>query len=459
MSKRMVGLTATGVLLEVIWIAVCSLGPLREHTIAFLLLIFSAFALCLVAYFRFRIETKRAVWLMLGFALLFRATMLVAPPWQSEDVYRYLWDARVSSMGLGPYLAPPESPELKPARDNRVYPMINSKPYVTAYPPLSQILFRSSVRLFGENVTAMKAVFSLLEFLALLTAWRLLVLWKRALQPLLLMAWHPFFVFEFSASGHSDSAMMFLALLAIYLLSRGKKTWSMVAYAGAVMAKLHPALWLPLFLRRFGKTGVKPALAGAATGMALLLLYFNVESLVRYINSLRLYFQLFEFNASLHYLIRFIGRWGFQESWDKEIGPYLGAILFLITVLVAWKFPMRDARDLLHAAFWLMTADLLLATTVHPWYISWAAVALPIFPYAFMVYWTGACFLSYLAYTYHPVYEPGWVLLVEYIPVYGLMAFELWKRRPLMEWLLQPGQAPSSGTGGTGEKGISGAAS
>jgi len=69
--------------------------------------------------------------------------------------------------------------------------------------------------LFGANITAMKAVFSIFEFLTLLLAWRLLIFWNRSIQPLLLMAWHPFFIFEFSGSGHSDSAMMFLMLLSI----------------------------------------------------------------------------------------------------------------------------------------------------------------------------------------------------------------------------------------------------
>jgi alpha-1,6-mannosyltransferase len=243
------------------------------------------------------------------------------------------------------------------------------------------------------------------------------------------MAWNPFFIFEFSHSGHSDSVMVFLILLSIYLLSCGRKRWATVSYAGAVLAKLHPALWFPLFLRR---TGWKPMIAGIAAGLALMLVYFDPGSLLRYLKSLSLYFKLFEFNASIHYLIRFIGRVAFNGSWDKLIGPYLGIALVIIAALIFWKFPVRDARDILHAGFWLMTADLCLATTVHPWYISWAAVALPFFPYAFMMYWTGACFLSYIAYSYHPVYEPAWVLLVEYLPVYVLMGWEIRKRRPLL---------------------------
>ncbi len=419
--------------MELLWVATCSLGPLREHTGSFLILMSLSFALCIAAFFRLHIENRQAVWLVLGFALLFRLTVLVAPPYQSEDVYRYIWDARIASSGINPYEYPPNAPELEKFRDSHVYPRINSKPYITAYPPLSQILFRFSFLLFDSSVVAMKAIFSFFEFLTILIVWRLLVLWNQSLQPLLLMAWHPFFIFEFSDSGHSDSAMMFLILLSIYLLSIGRNSWGMVGYALAVCSKLHPALWFPLYLRR---AGWKAAIAGLVTGLGLILLYFSPGSALRYVNALKLYFRLFEFNASVHYLVRFIGRAAFHGSWDKLIGPYLGAVLLLVLVVIVWKFPVRDARTLLHAGFWIMTADLCLATTVHPWYISWAALALPIFPYAFMTYWTGACFLSYIAYSYHPVYEPAWVLLVEYIPVYGLMGWEICRGGPQMTvWL------------------------
>lgn len=430
----MMWIALLGIIEEIIWIATSSLGPLREHTRPFLVLMILAFSVCLLAYFRAPIRTRHASLLILGFALVFRLTVLFAPPHQSEDVYRYLWDARVASMGMNPYSFSPNAPELEKKRDDFLYPMINSKPYITAYPPLSQILFRLCYAVFGNNVTAMKAVFSLLEFLALLIAWRLLSLWGLSPQPLILMAWHPFFIFEFSHSGHSDSAMIFLVLLAVYLLYRNKGAWAAVSYAGAVLAKLHPALWFPLLLRRIGW---KPMIAGFAAGAGIALIYFNIHSGLHYVKSLGLYFRLFEFNASIHYLIRFIGKSAFHESWDKLIGPYLGAALILIAILIFLKFPLRNERDLLHAGFWLMTADLCLATTVHPWYLSWAALALPVFPYAFMVYWTGACFLSYIAYSYNPVYEPAWVLLLEYVPVYGIMALEIWKGRPLMEvWRL-----------------------
>jgi alpha-1,6-mannosyltransferase len=429
MLREMAWFAIIGSAQEIIWIAAVSIGPLREHTIQFLLLIALSFVLCLWSCLRIPIGSRNSILLIFGFALLFRLTVLFAPPYQSEDVYRYIWDARVASLGVNPYEYPPNAPELEKDRDLQVYPMLNSKPYITAYPPLSQILFRISFKLFGPNVTAMKGVFSILEFLALVVAWRLLVLWRQSLQPLLLMAWHPFFVFEFSYSGHSESCMIFLILLSTYLLWRCRRGWAMVSYAGAVMAKLHPALWFPLFAKR---AGWKACIAGASVGICLVLFYFDFTSLLQYLRSLSLYFKLFEFNASIHYLIRFLGRFIFHSSWDKVIGPYLGAVLLVITGLIVWKFPVPDALALLHAGFWIMVSDLCLATAVHPWYLSWAALVLPFFPYAFMLYWTGACFLSYIAYSYHPVYEPVWVLLIEYLPVYVLMAWEIRRGGPLL---------------------------
>ncbi len=423
-----------GVAMESIWLLTRTLGPLREHTGAFVCLMLAAFVLCLASYLGLPIWNHKSVLLVIIFGLLFRLTGLFSPPYQSEDVYRYLWDAKMAAMGIGPYQYPPNAPQLTEVRD-QLYPMVNSKPYITAYPPLSQVLFRACYTLFGARVTPMKALFMLLEFSSVLLAWRLLTMLGRPLDSLYLVAWNPFFIFEFSHSGHSDSAMLLFIYLSIYLLYQKRASWAMVSYAGAVASKLHPALLFPLLLRR---TGWKASLVGLAAGATLFVLFFNLSTALLYFGDLRLYFRLFEFNASIHYLLRYVGLTAFNQSWDKLTGPYLVAVLLAIAIPVGWRFPLRNNLDIMHAGFWIMTADLCLATTVHPWYISWAALALPFFPYAFMIYWTGACFLSYVAYAYHPVSEPRWVLLVEYLPMYGLMAWELIRGGPL--WQPQKGE-------------------
>jgi alpha-1,6-mannosyltransferase len=429
MRKWVAPVCLMGALQELIWIASYTIGPFREHTGLFLGLMIGSFLLCLWSFAKIPVPNHAAASLIVAFGLLFRLTVLPAPPYQSEDIYRYIWDARVASQRINPYQYPPNAPELETLRDSNVYPMINSKPYITAYPPLSQVLFRASLMFFGESVTAMKAVFSLFEFCALLIVWRLLALLGHNLRPLLLIAWNPFFIFEFSHSGHSDSAMIFLLMLSFFMLYRRRNAWALVSFAAAVFSKLHPALWFPLYLRRIGW---KAALPGIMAGGALAFYFFDLGSGLKYIYSLRLYYRLFEFNGGIHYLLCYIGQAFFNQAWDKVTGPYLAVLLLALTILICWKFPLRDFHDVLHAGFWIMTADLCLSTTVHPWYLSWAALALPFFPYAFMLYWTGAVFLSYLAYAYHPVYEPSWVLIVEYIPMYALMAWEIRRGGPLL---------------------------
>ncbi len=430
MLSRLAPVLLAGTALELIWIATYTLQPLRDNSEAFIALMLAAFAVCVFCFLTIPMPDRFTTLIVLGFGLAFRLTLLPAHPDQSEDIYRYLWDARVAAHGIDPYAYAPSSPELVSLVQTAIYPPVNSKPYRTAYPPLSQLLFRISYTLFGERVVPLKAVFSLLEFLSILIAWRLLTTFGRSPEPLYLMAWNPLFIFEFSHSGHSDSAMMFLTLLAVYLLVRGRKSAAMLSCSGAVLSKLHPAFWFPLYVRR---AGLKSGAIGAAAGLALISLFFTPASLFSYAKSLQAYLKVFEFNASAYYLVTFAGRSLFHQNWNHLAGPIL-ALVFLSLAVVIWcKFPLRDERDLLHAVFWIAAADLCLATTVHPWYLSWAALALFLFPYAFMTYWTGTVFLSYFAYAYRPVYEPAWVLLIEYLPVYGLMIWEIRRGGPLLD--------------------------
>ena len=301
MLKQLRAILAFASAAELLWLATYGLGPLRESTGLFLTLLAGQVALWAWSFFRLRITPGPTLTAMLACGLLFRLTLLPAQPHQSEDVYRYIWDARVASAGISPYRLPPEAPELEHLRDSTVYPMLNSKSYVTAYPPLSQLLFRVARALFGESITGMKAIFCAFEFGALLLAWRLLVLWRRPLQGLLLWAWNPLFVFEFSHSGHSDSAMVFFAVLSIYLLELGRNSASVASWALAALSKLHPALWLPVLLRR---TGIRAALPGGVVALALLAAYHRPDSLASYLRSLGLYYRLFEFNAGIHYALR-----------------------------------------------------------------------------------------------------------------------------------------------------------
>src|SRR5438309_1362623 len=79
---------------------------------------------------------------LLGFAILFRLTLLPTIPSLSDDIYRYGWEGRIQRLGFSPYRYPPEAPELASLQDAS-WPRINHKNISTVYPMLSQLAFRT----------------------------------------------------------------------------------------------------------------------------------------------------------------------------------------------------------------------------------------------------------------------------------------------------------------------------
>src|ERR1044072_1458122 len=106
--------------------------------------------------------------IVIAFAILFRVSILFAPPYLSDDIYRYVWDGRVQAAGINPYRYIPAAPELAHLRDETIYPKINRKDWAhTIYPPVAQVVFFLTTRI-SESVTWMKATMLLFD---LVTFW------------------------------------------------------------------------------------------------------------------------------------------------------------------------------------------------------------------------------------------------------------------------------------------------
>ena len=154
-----------GITIEACFIGMLAIGDLRQH--AFLIL----FAIAMVAYlFGVRycgwISWKGVVLL----ALLFRATLFLTTPTLSDDIFRYVWDARVQSSGINPYTYEPKSEHLAHLRDQEIYPRINHPEISTIYPPFAQMVFLACYKVLPSPWT-IKAVMVLAEAML---AWFLL---------------------------------------------------------------------------------------------------------------------------------------------------------------------------------------------------------------------------------------------------------------------------------------------
>ena len=131
MLKQLGPILALGTAAEIAWLWSYRIGPLRDAPWPFLGLLAAQFGIMLWAFMKVPITPGPRVWLMLGFAVIFRATLLPAIPYQSEDVYRYLWDARVAASGVSPFRYAPNAPELAALREGPLYARLNSKPYIS----------------------------------------------------------------------------------------------------------------------------------------------------------------------------------------------------------------------------------------------------------------------------------------------------------------------------------------
>src|ERR1044072_561859 len=162
---------------------------------------------------RARSSTNSALLIAIAFAVLFRASILFAPPYLSDDIYRYIWDGRVQAAGVNPYRYIPAAPELVQLRDDAIYPKINRRDYAhTIYPPVAQVVFLLTTRI-SESVVWMKVTMLIFELAAIWAITSLLNLLGRPRQLVLLYAWHPLCVWEFAGSGHVDAiAIAFIAL-------------------------------------------------------------------------------------------------------------------------------------------------------------------------------------------------------------------------------------------------------
>lgn len=82
---------------------------------------------------------------------------------------------------------------------------------------------------------------------------------------------------------------------------------------------------------------------------------------------------------------------------------------------------------------------LLLATTVHPWYLITPLTVCLFTKYRFPIVWSATVMLSYSAYGENGVAENPWLIALEYLTVAGFALWEIgWRKvkpqKPMLDW-------------------------
>lgn len=343
---------------------------------------------------------------ILAVGLVPRLVLLPAEPTLSEDLYRYLWDGRLTALGLNPFPRPPSDPSLSGYQD-ALYARLNHPGVPTIYPPVAQLLFAAAWAA-GGTALAWKTVLLALE--GALVAGLIALMRRRRLPPerLLLYYWNPLVVVECYGEGHVDlAAAAFLVLALAWLEPRpgraaARRIGAGIALGCSVLVKLVPVLLAPALVRRRAWAALV-----TAGGLAVLLYLPFRDAGAMLWEGLRIYARHWEFNGPAYALLR-------PHFADGDAPRLiLGAALAIAIVAIAWR-----ARTLSGAAIGTWIAFLLLSPTVYPWYLVPAVALLPLHPDPGILVFSGTVALSYLPL---PAFRasgtwtvPAWILWAEY---------------------------------------------
>ena len=180
-----------------------------------------------------------------------RVRGLLAPPYLSNDLYRYVWDGRVAAAGINPYRYVPADDHLAALRDAAIFPFINRATYApTIYPPIAESIFFATTRL-NDSVGWMKATMVAFDVATVAILLRLLALAGLPLERILIYAWHPLILWEFAGSGHIDAAAVMFVALALWARRRHAGSLAGLFLGCAALVKFFPAVIFPALYRRW----------------------------------------------------------------------------------------------------------------------------------------------------------------------------------------------------------------
>lgn len=370
-----------------------------------------------------RALSRHALIIILGGAVLCRLAVLFAPPRLSTDILLYIWDGRLIAHGINPYHWAPNAQSLRFLRDS-LWVQMEYKSYQSIYMPVSQGIFAIAYALFGNNPLGYKAIYTLFDFGVIGLLLLLLKRLKRPLTQVIWYAWCPLPITEVAMAGHQDIVGVFFLLLAFTLVMRSQRSvgWVALALIAAALTKGFALLLLPLFARVHGRAFVWWA-AGALIYLGMPLWVY----LPQFLHGMHQYLENVHVNSGVFGWVNLALK-PITSHWHYAITEKLSdAAILGIVVWSVWR-PVDSYPDLLRRAFVVLAVTLLVIPTLFPWYLLWTLALVPLLgrrPFYSFVLLSG---LSVLLYTYYISLKPYWWMpLAEYLPFYGLLAWEIYR--------------------------------
>ena len=456
MNRKLITILITGFIIEILCIAIAYSGDIKENIPCFAILYIASFITYIFAIFSISKDAETdgqennssmaALWAIIILSLMFRITLLPVAP--SDDIYRYLWEGKLQLNGISPYSHPPGASSLEHLRDG-FFSGINHKHLPTIYPPLTLMVF-AAADYVSHSIMSMKSVFLIFDVLSIFILLRFLRVMGKDPLNVLTYAWSPLILISFAARGHCDSLQIFLVILALYLCAIRKNLRTVFSIALAVMSKFIFVIIAPFLIP--GKK-LKYVVVLFAVIAALYLPYISAG---KGLFSTLLHFGTqYHFNDSAHFLI-FCLCIGSPLASKIVTALIFGSVLLFLynkhsnlfitdnkgnsTLLSCSKKEGKERGNIevnnivLNYAFVAIGTFLILAPTMHPWYLTWIIPFLCFNKNRAWILLTGTIVCYY--FMNHELFskmiwyndewvwkEVHWLKLPEYLPFYVLLIY------------------------------------
>ncbi|MEP7108571.1 MAG: hypothetical protein ABI760_11325 [Ferruginibacter sp.] len=379
---------------------------------------------------------------LLLFAFLSRLIFLFAVPSLSDDHFRFIWDGILTNFGISPYLDSPGQVNLihgnlLPGFMITLKANMNSLPYFSPYPPVLQFFFFVSVKLGGLHLLADIISLRLLAMLAeagtVFILIKMLDHLKLSRQRVLLYALNPLVIMELTGNLHGEVFMIFFLVLSIFLLITQRYFLSAVIFGLAVSSKLAPLIFMPAIVSyRGARKGIVYCLISMLVLSVTFLPFINEPFLQHIGESVGYYFQKFEFNASVYYILRWIGYDVTGFNLIYIFGKILPLFALIFITGIAFCKRIQTFEILIERLLFTLLVYYLFSLVIHPWYIT-VLVAISVFSvYRFALAWSALVMLTYSTYIKTPYHEILWITALEYIVLGVIVYIEIRSRKRII---------------------------
>lgn len=357
------------------------LGQISGHTrpalVGYVIACTTLFVLYGLAWWVSRdLDDEMTLWTVLGFGALFAVTLAFVYPVTALDVFAYIDQSLVMvQYHQNPIFTPPAAFGSDPLMS-----LSGGWGGVPApYGPLGVVVDAVPTLLVGRNLLAnlmiLRLMFSAMAMVEAYLVYRILrsISPRAAVSGALLVSWSPYILFETSANGHNDIAMMLFVLLGFLSMVEGELTIGVVLVAASALVKYGTLLLLPLVLMY----GLTRHSTWQERARYLLVTCLSVAVLVTVVyapfwkglstlNALQ--FQNQRYLYSLSTLLNNLS----SNNLSLDRAAFLGRVVFVPVYLYALSLCARDLHYLVRASFLAMFGFFLLANTN---FLYWYAVS------------------------------------------------------------------------------------